>query len=61
MRTSTIFQMLLRPLCSGLGLAKSPLGSQFRGFFGWFDAAFNKYDAARIEEVDRRVTYLKSS
>ena len=23
-----------------------------RGIFGWFDAAFNKYDSERVKEVD---------
>ena len=33
----------------GLKLALSDIPR--RTFFGWFDAAFNKYDSARVKEV----------
>ena len=29
----------------------APATGQARGIFGWFDAAFNKYDPDRIREV----------
>ena len=43
--------MLIRNTCRNLVVVSKLGGYETRGFFGMFDAVFNKYDSARVEEV----------